>query len=88
MNARHALIAAALVSVAGAVTAQPAAPAQPDEKCYGVVKTGQNDCASSDGAHGCSGQAKADNLPAEWKYVPKGTCAKEGGKTTPPPAAK
>lgn len=88
MNPRHALIAAALVTIAGATTAQQAPtsmPAQDDEeKCYGIAKAGQNDCASSDGAHGCSGQAAKDNMPTEWKYVPKGTCEKQGGKTTPP----
>ena len=48
------------------------------EKCFGKVKAGQNDCATS--VHGCAGQSKADNVPDEWKYVAKGTCAKLGGK--------
>ncbi|NYE62333.1 putative membrane protein [Duganella sp. 1224] len=80
MNKRQALIAAALATVCAA----QAAPAAADdkEKCYGVAKAGRNDCAT--GAHSCAGQAKADNAPAEWKYVPKGTCEKAGGKTTPP----
>lgn len=85
MNKRHALIAAALMSVAGAAAAadgsMPAASGD-KEKCYGVAKAGQNDCAS--GTHGCAGQAKADNAPSEWKYVAKGTCEKAGGKTTAP----
>lgn len=51
------------------------------EKCLGVAKAGQNDCASA--AHACAGMAKADNLPAEWKYVPKGQCEKMGGKVAP-----
>ena len=50
------------------------------EKCYGIVKAGQNDCGTS--KHACAGQATMDNDPAEWVYVPKGTCAKiAGGKT-------
>jgi uncharacterized membrane protein len=48
------------------------------EKCYGVAKAGQNDCAAK--GHSCAGQAKTDNDPAEWKYVPKGTCEQMGGK--------
>jgi uncharacterized membrane protein len=32
--------------------------------------------------HSCAGQAKADNLPEEWKYTPKGECEKMGGKLT------
>lgn len=81
MNQRQALIAAALATVC-ATQAGTAAAAEDKEKCYGVAKTGQNDCATA--AHSCAGQAKADNATDEWKYVAKGTCEKAGGKTTPP----
>ena len=50
------------------------------EKCYGIAKAGQNDCAA--GAHSCAGQAKADNDANDWKYVAKGSCEKMGGSTT------
>lgn len=87
MNRRHALIAAAL---AGACAAQATAAGQDmqgagtsaQDKCYGVAKAGQNDCGTA--VHGCAGQAAADNDPAEWKYVAKGTCEKIGGKANPP----
>jgi uncharacterized membrane protein len=49
------------------------------EKCYGVAKAGQNDCANLSGSHSCAGQSKADNDPTEWKFVAKGTCAAMGG---------
>ena len=52
------------------------------EKCYGIAKAGQNDCGTA--AHTCAGKAKKDNAPDEWKYVPKGTCEKLGGKKNPP----
>lgn len=85
MNQRHALIAAAL---AGACAVNASAAGQADtpakasqEACYGVAKAGQNDCATA--AHDCSGQAKVDNDPAEWKFVAKGTCQQAGGKTAP-----
>jgi uncharacterized membrane protein len=87
MNKRQALIAAALATVCAATTVTASAamePAGDKEKCFGVVKAGQNDCASSNGSHSCAGQAKADNAPTEWKYVAKGTCEKAGGKTTAP----
>ena len=58
----------------------------PKEKCYGVAKAGQNDCGTA--RHTCAGQAKQDNSPDEWKYVPKGTCEKMGGKPTPGSAGK
>jgi uncharacterized membrane protein len=66
------------------LVAQAQAADSGKEKCYGIAKAGQNDCASANGSHSCAGQSKKDNEPTEWKYVAKGTCEKEGGKTTPP----
>lgn len=83
MNKRQALIAAALAGVC-ATQLGSAAAADEQEKCFGVAKAGQNDCASSNGAHGCSGLATVDNDLHEWKYVAKGTCEKIGGKLTAP----
>ena len=81
MDKRQVLLAAALA----ALVATPVAMAAGDkEKCYGIAKAGKNDCASADASHSCAGQAKSDNGASEWKYVAKGTCEKEGGKTTPP----
>jgi uncharacterized membrane protein len=48
------------------------------EKCFGIAKKGQNDCGTA--KHACAGEAAADNLPEEWKYVAKGTCEQVGGK--------
>jgi uncharacterized membrane protein len=50
------------------------------EKCYGVAKAGQNDCANATGTHSCAGQATTDKAPEEWNYVAKGTCEQLGGK--------
>jgi uncharacterized membrane protein len=88
MNKRQALIAAALATVCAAsastASANPSASAAMEkEKCLGVAKAGQNDCATASGSHSCSGQAKKDNAPDEWKYVAKGTCEKAGGKVAP-----
>lgn len=83
MNKRQTLIAAALVGMSfasSAASAQDAAKVKGEkEKCYGVAKAGQNDCASANGSHSCAGQAKVDNEKNEWKYVAKGTCEKAGG---------
>ena len=49
------------------------------EKCYGIAKAGQNDCANLSGSHSCAGQNKVDHDPAEWKYVAKGTCKEMKG---------
>ena len=59
--------------------APPAAPAM--EKCYGVAKAGQNDCATA--KHSCAALAKADRDPEDWKMVATGTCEKLGGKREP-----
>ena len=76
---RHRLdLSAALLSALALLTA--AASAQPTEKpggkekCYGVAKAGQNDCASVIGSHSCAGQAKVAFDSREWRYVPSGTC--------------
>ena len=80
MNKRQALLASALAAVCatGVVTVQAAEEAK--DKCFGVAKAGQNDCASANGSHSCAGQAKKDMDLNEWKYVAKGTCEKLGGK--------
>ncbi|WGG49267.1 DUF2282 domain-containing protein [Rugamonas sp. DEMB1] len=87
MNKRQALIAAALATVCAATVGSAAAAASASaekEKCFGIAKAGQNDCAAANGAHSCAGQSKTDNGAAEWKYVAKGTCEKAGGKTSAP----
>lgn len=84
MEKRHTLVAAAVAGLF-AVSA-PALSAEPDhanqDKCYGIAKAGQNDCAA--GKHACAGQSTVDNDPLSWKYVARGTCEKIGGKTTAP----
>ncbi|MGZ3254280.1 MAG: BufA1 family periplasmic bufferin-type metallophore [Burkholderiaceae bacterium] len=86
MNKRLVLIATALAGLATAsiADAAPASAKADQEKCYGIAKAGQNDCATSNGAHSCAGQSKIDNGPHEWKYVAKGTCEKAGGKMASP----
>ena len=76
---QRAMIAAAAASLMSlAMVSMPAAAADKD-KCYGIAKAGQNDCANLSGAHSCAGQAKVDLDKGEWKYVAKGTCKDLGG---------
>ena len=78
------IIATSTLASALAMALAPAHAADakaPQEKCFGIAKAGQNDCASAAGTHSCAGQAKADNDGNDWKYVAKGTCEKMGGKT-------
>jgi uncharacterized membrane protein len=83
MNQRALLAATAATLMTMALTAAPAA-AQSKEKCYGIAKAGQNDCANASGSHSCAGQAKVDMDKGEWKYVAKGTCESLKGSTMPP----
>ncbi len=46
------------------------------EKCYGVVKAGNNDCANKAGTHSCQGQATKSGDVGEWLYLPAGTCTR------------
>jgi len=79
MNLKSIAIASAVGSLLLIGTAS-AEDAPKKEKCYGIAKASQNDCGTA--KHSCSGQAKSDNLPDEWKYVPKGECEKLGGTLT------
>jgi len=56
-----------------AVPAQAADDGGAKEKCFGIAKAGQNDCAST-GNNSCAGTAKADYEKGAWVLVPKGTC--------------
>jgi uncharacterized membrane protein len=76
MNIRLILAAAIAAGVAAPslVSAAPAkAPSFKAEKCYGLAKAGQNDCAST-GNHSCAGLSKVDSDPASWIFVPAGYC--------------
>lgn len=65
-----------------------AAPAQADaqEKCYGVVRAGKNDCAAADGKHDCAGAGTQDAAPGEWVNVPAGLCDRLVGGSKEPKA--
>jgi uncharacterized membrane protein len=68
-----AILAAAVAAVASTMTLAPAAEAASKEKCYGVSKKGENDCAAGAGTT-CAGTSKVDYQGDAWKFVKKGTC--------------
>ena len=88
MKATAITLASAMAAVIGSVAiaqAGPAAtPAFKNEKCYGVVKAGKNDCQTA--THSCAGTATADNQGDSWIYVPAGTCGKIAGGSLEPKA--
>ena len=81
MNQRQ-IVSSALASVlALGLVGSVAAQDKGKEKCFGIAKAGQNDCANTSGSHSCAGQSKVDMAPDEWKYVAKGTCKEMKGMT-------
>ena len=92
MTQRALIAAAAATLLTGLMAAAPAEAQQPakaeKEKCYGIAKAGQNDCANLAGTHSCAGQAKTNDDPGEWKYVAKGTCKSMKGMTADEAKAK
>lgn len=65
--------AAAAAPPPGGMKPQPASAGY--EKCYGVTKAGENDCATASGMT-CAGTSKKDYDPEAYKEVPAGTCVK------------
>jgi uncharacterized membrane protein len=56
-----------------AASPESAFAAEDQEKCYGVAKAAENDCAAGKGTS-CAGTSKIDYQGNSWKLVPKGTC--------------
>ena len=73
--ARIAGLAFAESAAAGLAATPAAAQKQEMEKCYGVAKAGENDCAAGPGTS-CAGTSTRDYQGNAWKLVPKGTCVK------------
>ena len=82
MNTTSMLIASAMLAAfamtAGGAQAQDAK----NEKCYGIVKAGKNDCQTATSS--CAGTSKKDAQGDAWIYVPAGTCAKLVGSAAAP----
>lgn len=89
MNKRVLIVSALATAVAaptacGQVAPQPApTPPFKAEKCYGIARAGENDCAST-GYNECGRTSrKALDLRA-WIYVPVGYCERiQGGSLQP-----
>ncbi|HZC15908.1 MAG TPA: DUF2282 domain-containing protein [Caulobacteraceae bacterium] len=87
-NLTKLITSAGLAAAVAAAASQAAAqvnvpkPSYKFEKCYGVVKAGQNDCFSP--SNSCGGTATRDRDPQTWIYVPAGTCQKIAGGSLKP----
>ncbi|TFW28214.1 BufA1 family periplasmic bufferin-type metallophore [Duganella callida] len=73
---RSSLAASLALTLATLTAGAHAADApKPTEKCYGVAKAGQNDCAAGAGTS-CAGTSSIDYQGDAWTLVDKGTCVK------------
>lgn len=89
MDQQRRVLAAVSAALALGLSVSPAmAQDKAKEKCYGIAKAGQNDCANLSGTHSCAGQSTVDNAPEEWKYVPKGQCGAMKGLSADEAKAK
>lgn len=70
-SAFAATLALGIAAIAGGAHADETK--KPMEKCYGVAKAGQNDCAAGAGTS-CAGTSKTDYQGNAWKLVDKDTC--------------
>ena len=74
MNQRLIASSALATVLALGLVGHAAAQDKAKEKCFGIAKAGQNDCANLSGSHSCAGQAKVTGGADEWNYVAKGSC--------------
>lgn len=75
-----AAVSSLLALGATALTTTSAIAADEKEKCYGVAKAGQNDCATKTSS--CAGTAKEDAQKDAFIVVPKGLCDRLAGGST------
>jgi len=78
---QNTMVAATAATLMTLMLVSAPAAAADKEKCFGIAKAGQNDCASTSGVHSCAGQSKVDMDKGEWKYVAAGTCKTMKGLT-------
>ena len=72
--------AASLLAVGLSVAGGQALAAKKMEKCYGVVKAGQNDCQTNTSS--CAGTSTVDGQKDAFVLVPTGTCERLVGGAT------
>jgi uncharacterized membrane protein len=90
MNRRTVIASAFAAAIAAPTLLSAQKPVQTPtnwkaEKCYGIAKAGQNDCAST-GNNSCGGTSKINSDPRGWIYVPAGYCERIVGGSLKPKA--
>lgn len=89
-SAATALIAAAALSACSGGASEGAeatgeevteVAAAEKEKCFGISKAGENDCAAGEGTS-CAGTSVIDYQGNAWTYTEAGECEPQGGSLT------
>lgn len=73
----EAMLASAVALAVSEGVAPVTASAGTNEKCYGIVLAGQNDCSAGPGTT-CAGTSTIDYQGNAWSAVPRGDCEKYG----------
>ena len=74
MNKIESVTAATIITGLAALGAASMGHAADQEKCYGVVKAGKNDCATKTSS--CAGTSTEDGQSDAFIVMPKGMCEK------------
>lgn len=74
---------AAAITLAAVTSIDVEAKGKKLEKCYGVAKSGQNDCKAGPGTS-CAGSSTKDAQKDAWMFVAKGSCEKIVGGSLKP----
>ncbi len=72
--------ASSLLALGLTAGGNPALAAKKMEKCYGVVKAGQNDCQTATSS--CAGTSTVDGQRDAYLLLPTGTCERLVGGST------
>ncbi|MEZ5775384.1 MAG: DUF2282 domain-containing protein [Hyphomicrobiaceae bacterium] len=67
-------VAGAFAAMLAMSVAEQAKAADDMEKCFGIAKAAENECAA-EGHNSCAGTSTVDYDGKAWKLVQKGTCA-------------
>lgn len=82
MSSYSTLVSSTIAAIIALGASHPSLATTSDEqeKCYGIVKAGSNDCRTATAS--CAGSSTKDNQSDAFILLPKGTCEKVVGGST------
>lgn len=82
MSTKEKIIYSAIAGILALTSANMVFAAEDQEKCYGIVKAGLNDCQTK--SHDCASSATKNSQPDAFIFLPKGACEKIVGGSLKP----